>query len=98
MDKLRTNLDLEKEAQFEYSIARIDNQDQRDIFTIKNEIRANEHMHHSAKVEADTAEEAALRTEMGKQMKDLLSKFTKKTIHKPKKFKLMKFKHFDNFL
>jgi hypothetical protein len=55
-------------------------------------------MHHSAKVEADTAEEAALRTEMGKQMKELLSKFTKKTIHKPKKFKLMKFKHFDNFL
>jgi len=55
-------------------------------------------MHHSAKVQADSAEEAALRTEMGKQMKDLLKKFTKKTIHKPKKFKMMKFKHFDNFL
>ena len=55
-------------------------------------------MHHSAKLQADSAEEAALRTEMGKQMNSLLRKFTIKTIHKPKKFKLMKFKHFDNFL
>jgi hypothetical protein len=95
---LRANLDLEKEAQFEYAIARIDGGDRRDIFAIKNEIRANEHMHHSAKLQADSAEQAALRTEMGKQMKGLLTKLTKKTIHKPKKFKLMKFKHFDNYL
>ena len=98
LENLRANLDLEKEAQFEYSIARIDNRDQRDIVTIKKEIQANENMHQSAKVAADSAEEAALRTDMGKHMKDLLSKFTKKTIYRPKKFKLMKFKHFDNFM
>jgi hypothetical protein len=66
LENLRASLDLEKEAQFEYSIARIDNRDQRDIFTIKNEIRANADMHKSAKVAADSAEQAALRTDMGK--------------------------------